>query len=84
MHRHVVVPRLSGDHVGDVHRAAFEFAAGDTPVVAGRAEVLDAAGTERVRSVIGHKYRVAGRLLIWAHRMVEGADGSVGPAIGAR
>ncbi|MET7771020.1 PPOX class F420-dependent oxidoreductase [Nocardia sp. NPDC005366] len=57
---------------------------GDAPPVAGRAEILGPDGTERVREVVGGKYRYAGRLFIRAHKMFKGADGSVGLAITRR
>ncbi|RDI50944.1 PPOX class F420-dependent oxidoreductase [Nocardia mexicana] len=54
-------------------------AGGET--LSGTAEVLDAAGTERVRGLVGRKYGMIGTLLIRAHKLFRGKDGSVGLAI---
>lgn len=54
------------------------------PVIEGRAEVLGPEGTERVRGVVAGKYRIAGRLYIWAHKRFKGPDASVGLAISPR
>ncbi|MEV6135590.1 PPOX class F420-dependent oxidoreductase [Nocardia sp. NPDC051990] len=48
---------------------------------AGKAEVLDAAGTQRVRDLVSRKYRIVGTVLIRLHKLFKGADGSVGIAI---
>jgi PPOX class probable F420-dependent enzyme len=46
--------------------------------VPGRAEILDAAGTERVRGLLRRKYGLAGRLVILGSRVRRGSAGSVG------
>ncbi|WP_405137217.1 PPOX class F420-dependent oxidoreductase [Nocardia sp. NBC_01388] len=50
-------------------------------ILPGTAEVLDAAGTELVRTVVGRKYGLLGTLAIRGHELVLGADRSVGLAI---
>lgn len=50
-------------------------------VFVGKAEVLDAAGTQRVREIVARKYGIIGKLLIWGHKLLRGADASVGIAI---
>ena len=50
-------------------------------VFVGKAEVLDAAGTQRVRVIVARKYGIIGKLLIWGHKLLRGADASVGIAI---
>ncbi|WP_067534286.1 hypothetical protein [Nocardia crassostreae] len=47
----------------------------------GTAEVLDAAGSDRVRALIAGKYGFTGRFAIYASRITRGRDGSVGIAI---
>ncbi|MEV6337688.1 PPOX class F420-dependent oxidoreductase [Nocardia vinacea] len=49
--------------------------------VAGKAELLDAAGTQRVRDLVSRKYGIVGTVLIRLHKLFKGADGSVGIAI---
>ncbi|WP_024804847.1 PPOX class F420-dependent oxidoreductase [Nocardia sp. BMG51109] len=49
--------------------------------VAGTAEVLDEAGTDRVRGVIGRKYGVIGTLAVQGHKLILGKDRSVGLSI---
>ncbi|MBF6331402.1 PPOX class F420-dependent oxidoreductase [Nocardia transvalensis] len=53
-------------------------------VVTGTAEVLDAAGTERVRGLVGRKYGLLGRLAIQGHKLILGKNRSVGLAIDRR
>ncbi|MEU1523677.1 PPOX class F420-dependent oxidoreductase [Nocardia rhamnosiphila] len=53
-------------------------------VLPGAAEVLDAAGTERAREVVGRKYGLIGKVMIRGHKLLRGADGSVGIAITPR
>ncbi|MFF3568801.1 PPOX class F420-dependent oxidoreductase [Nocardia jiangxiensis] len=53
-------------------------------VLNGTAEVLDSSGTERVRGIVGHKYGVIGTILIRAHKLVKGSDGSVGLSVTPR
>ncbi|MEU6827047.1 PPOX class F420-dependent oxidoreductase [Nocardia beijingensis] len=50
-------------------------------VLAGSARILDAEGTQRVRDVVADKYGVIGKLAIRGHKLLRGADGSVGIAI---
>ena len=50
-------------------------------VLAGRAEILDAAGTEHVRHVVSTKYGLLGKLTIGASKLFKGADSTVGLAI---
>jgi PPOX class probable F420-dependent enzyme len=49
--------------------------------VRGRARVLDAAGTERVRAAIRRKYGLPGRLGLALSRLRRGRDGTVGLAV---
>ncbi|WP_063042340.1 PPOX class F420-dependent oxidoreductase [Nocardia pseudovaccinii] len=49
--------------------------------VAGKAELLDAAGTQRVRDLVSRKYGIIGTVLIRLHKLFKGADGSIGIAI---
>ncbi|MEV4237572.1 MULTISPECIES: PPOX class F420-dependent oxidoreductase [unclassified Nocardia] len=49
--------------------------------VAGKAELLDAVGTQRVRDLVSRKYGIIGTVLIRLHKLFRGADGSVGIAI---
>ncbi|MEV2225882.1 PPOX class F420-dependent oxidoreductase [Nocardia vinacea] len=49
--------------------------------VAGKAELLDAAGTQWVRDLVSRKYGIIGTVLIRLHKLFKGADGSVGIAI---
>jgi PPOX class probable F420-dependent enzyme len=48
---------------------------------AGKAELLDADGTQRVRDLVSRKYGIVGTVLIRLHKLFKGADGSVGIAI---
>ncbi|MEV6319998.1 PPOX class F420-dependent oxidoreductase [Nocardia sp. NPDC051787] len=50
-------------------------------VLAGNARMLDADGTQRVRDVVADKYGVIGKLAIRGHKLLRGADASVGIAI---
>jgi uncharacterized protein len=50
-------------------------------VVHGTAEILDAAGTERVRKVIADKYGVLGWLTVNSSKLFRGASGTVGISI---
>jgi hypothetical protein len=49
--------------------------------VPGRAAVLDAAGTARVRAAIARKYGLLGRLTLWGSRLRRGTEGTVGVRI---
>ncbi|MGW4792301.1 PPOX class F420-dependent oxidoreductase [Nonomuraea sp. NPDC004297] len=53
----------------------------NTPPVQGRAEILDAAATERVRDLLRRKYGLMGRLTILGSRLRRGAGGTVGVRI---
>lgn len=46
--------------------------------VAGRAELMTAAETERVRDLIRRKYGLYGRLTIWASLRRRGPQGTIG------
>jgi len=46
--------------------------------VPGRAEILDDAGTERVRSLLRHKYGVMGRITLFFSRLRRGRTGTIG------
>jgi PPOX class probable F420-dependent enzyme len=46
--------------------------------VPGRAEILDDAGTERVRALLRHKYGVMGRVTLFFSRLRRGRDGTIG------
>lgn len=48
------------------------------PAVTGRAEILDAAGSARIRAAIRRKYGFTGWLTVTGSRLRRGADGSVG------
>ena len=48
------------------------------PGVPGRAEVLDAGGTRRVRTLIKQKYWLAGRVLVTLSTVRRGEAGTVG------
>lgn len=50
-------------------------------VLAGSARILDAEGTQRVRDVVANKYGIIGKLAIRGHKLLRGADASVGIAI---
>ena len=50
-------------------------------VLRGRAEILDAAGTEHVRHVVSKKYGITGKLTIGASKLFKGADSTVGLSI---
>lgn len=50
--------------------------------VAGRAEILDAAGTERVHGLIIAKYGIAGRITVLGSTLRRGKGGTVGLSIG--
>lgn len=45
--------------------------------VPGRATILDAEGTARVRALLKRKYGLLGRLTLWGSRLRRGADGTV-------
>ncbi|MXP19811.1 PPOX class F420-dependent oxidoreductase [Gordonia sp. HNM0687] len=49
--------------------------------VTGTAEILDAAGTERARELIGRKYGLLGKALVTASSWRRGKSGTVGIAI---
>ena len=49
--------------------------------VEGTAEILDAAATEQVRDAIRKKYRIAGRVTVWASNLRRGKNGTIGLAI---
>ena len=53
-------------------------------VLTGTAELLDAAGTERVRGLVARKYGVIGTVMIRAHKLFLGSDRSIGIAITER
>lgn len=46
--------------------------------VPGRAEVLSADGTARVRRLLKQKYGLMGRITLWGSRIRRGADGTIG------
>lgn len=46
--------------------------------VPGRASIMDAEGTARVRALLRRKYGLAGRLTLWGSRLRRGTDGTVG------
>lgn len=46
--------------------------------VPGRAELLDAGGTERVRELLRRKYGLRARVGLWASRLRRGAEGTIG------
>lgn len=50
-------------------------------VLPGSARILDADGTQRVREVVADKYGIIGKLAIRGHKLLRGADASVGIAI---
>ncbi|MBB5917028.1 hypothetical protein BJY24_005940 [Nocardia transvalensis] len=50
-------------------------------ILTGTAEVLDDAGTDRVRGLVGRKYGVIGTLAIQGHKLFLGKDRSVGLSI---
>ncbi|WP_159844254.1 PPOX class F420-dependent oxidoreductase [Nocardia sp. CY41] len=50
-------------------------------VLPGSARILDADGTQRVRDVVADKYGIIGKLAIRGHKLLRGADASVGIAI---
>ena len=47
------------------------------PEVSGHASIVDAAGTERVRTLLGRKYGLLGRLTVWGSRLRRGNAGTV-------
>ena len=51
--------------------------------VEGTGEILDAAGTERVRGLIGRKYGLLGKILVKGSLWRRGKDGTIGIAISA-
>lgn len=50
-------------------------------VVTGTARILDAAETERARSLLQRKYGIAGRVVIGSSKVFRGRDGTVCVAI---
>lgn len=50
-------------------------------VLAGHAEIQDAAGTDRTRDVVGKKYGLIGMVFIRVHKLMLGPDRSVGISI---
>ncbi|MBF6468988.1 PPOX class F420-dependent oxidoreductase [Nocardia beijingensis] len=53
-------------------------------VLPGSARILDAEGTQRVRDVVADKYGIIGKLAIRGHKLLRGADASVGIAIDSK
>lgn len=51
------------------------------PVVKGTARILDAAGTERGRTLLKRKYGITGRLVINSSKLFRGRDGTLCVAI---
>jgi PPOX class probable F420-dependent enzyme len=51
------------------------------PDVAGQAEVLDASGTRRVRTLIKRKYWITGRVVVTLSTLRRGEAGTVGVRI---
>jgi PPOX class probable F420-dependent enzyme len=51
------------------------------PDVPAHATVLDAEGTARVRALLGRKYGLMGRLVLWGSRLRRGLAGTVGVRI---
>ncbi|WP_280213766.1 PPOX class F420-dependent oxidoreductase [Nocardia cyriacigeorgica] len=51
---------------------------------AGTATILDAGETQRVREVLAAKYGILGALAVRGHKLLRGADASVGIAISER
>lgn len=49
--------------------------------VSGRAELLDAAGTERVRGLLRRKYGLIGRITLFGSRVRRGTTGTIGVRI---
>jgi uncharacterized protein len=50
----------------------------------GTATILDAGETQRVREVLAAKYGILGALAVRGHKLLRGADASVGIAISER
>ena len=48
------------------------------PEAVGVGRILDAAGTERARGLIGRKYGLAGKALVWGSKLRRGAGGTIG------
>jgi PPOX class probable F420-dependent enzyme len=46
--------------------------------VPGRATILDAAGSARVRDLLRRKYGLLGRITLWGSRIRRGANGTIG------
>ncbi|MFQ6325286.1 PPOX class F420-dependent oxidoreductase [Nocardia sp. CWNU-33] len=57
---------------------------GGGEVLAGTAEILGPEGTERVRDLVADKYGLVGKLAIRGHKLIRGADRSVGIVITPR
>jgi uncharacterized protein len=51
--------------------------------IPGRAEIMSAEGTERVRALLRRKYGLSGRLTLWGSRLRRGLGGTVGIRISA-
>lgn len=49
--------------------------------VAGTAEILDATGSDRARTIIGKRYGLVGKLTMLGSRVRRGRDGTVGVAL---
>lgn len=48
------------------------------PEVVGVGRILDAEGSERARGLIGRKYGLSGKALVWGSKLRRGASGTVG------
>ena len=78
----------TGSRTGKVKRARRDPAVTVAPcdmrgrvrgaAVPGRVEVLDADGTQRIRELVGRRYGLPGRLLVWWSLRRRGPAGSVG------
>ncbi len=55
----------------------------NAPTMDGTAEVLDSAGTERVRSAIAKKYGILGWGAVYGSRLLRGKNHSIGISIAA-
>ncbi|MFC5824342.1 PPOX class F420-dependent oxidoreductase [Nonomuraea insulae] len=52
-----------------------------TEPVKGRAEILDAAGTDHVRALLRRKYGLTGRIVLFGSKLRRGDTGTVGVRI---
>ncbi|NEW37362.1 PPOX class F420-dependent oxidoreductase [Nocardia cyriacigeorgica] len=57
---------------------------GGGEIRAGTATILDADNSQHVRDVVASKYGILGALAIGGHKLLRGADASVGIAIAER